>query len=80
MDELALSVEEDLVVKLINRANHFIFCIQDQSLQCPEYTIQMGLNSSSMPHKEVFCMHQLLKDRERLFNVPVLLFKLLEQA
>src|SRR3954453_23987249 len=66
-------------MELINRANDLIFSPLHQSLQGSEYTIQMGLDSSSTPHKEVPGMHQLFDRPECLLNMPVLLFKCFEQ-
>src|SRR3954469_21871049 len=72
-------MEEELVMELINRANHFIFSPQDQSLQGSEYTVQMSLNGRGTPHKEVSCMHQLFNGPECLLNMPVLLPERFEQ-
>src|SRR4051794_10518769 len=76
---MSLSLEKELVMELIDRSDDFIFCPQSQSLQGSEYAVQMCLDSFGTPYKEVPCMYQLFDCPERLFNLPVLLFKLFEQ-
>src|SRR3954451_10149861 len=68
-------MEEYVVMECIDRRNEFIFCPQNQSLQCCEYTVQMCFDGCSPAYKEVSGMYQLLHCPECLFNMPVLLFK-----
>ncbi len=60
-------------MEFIDGVNELIFCPQYQSLQSPEYTKQMCLNSFCFSDKEMLCMYQLLYSPKGLFNMPVLL-------